>query len=226
MKNALMNFSGGKDSCLALFYALKSTEYCLVKLLTSVSKAYNRVSMHGVHEDLLLEQSLQIGLPLEIVYIPEDITTESYKNLMKDTLCSQEDINVGVFGDIFLEDLKVYRQMMLSEINWIAEFPLWKKNTFTLLKEFWDLGFKTKICSVDGSKLNKDFLGIDLDEYTVKQFPKNVDICGENGEFHTFVYDGPIFKNKINLRLDSIVSKEYRNNNHLFEYHFAELIKI
>jgi uncharacterized protein (TIGR00290 family) len=196
---------------MALFKIMNDPNYEVLSLLTTVNEEYLRVSMHGVHMDMIKEQALQIGIPLEIVFVPKDSSNESYEKAMREKLLYFKSLGVErvVFGDIFLEDLKLYRETKLSEVDLEGLFPLWKKDTGELIKEFWSLGFQTIICCINNSVLPGEYSGKILSEHLVEKFPPNVDLCGENGEFHTFVFKGPIFKEDIRLKIAEQVIKSY-----------------
>ena len=212
MKNAYFNWSTGKDSALALYKILHDNEYSIGTLVTTVNQKFNRVSMHGVSEILLDQQAKEIGLPLYKIYFPEEVSMESYNTIMKTNLTeiiSQKDYKYSVFGDIFLEDLKEFRETKLAEINLKGVFPLWKIDTSKIIEEFIDLGFKAITVAVNANLLDKSFVGRIIDKQFIKDLPANVDVCGENGEFHTFVFDGPIFKNPITFKIGEKVLKTY-----------------
>jgi uncharacterized protein (TIGR00290 family) len=210
----IFNWSGGKDSALCLYKLLKAQEYEVMCLLTSVSEQYQRISMHGVRVELLNAQVESIGLPLVKMEIPEMATMESYDAVMRITLqkLKNEGTTASVFGDIFLEDLRTYRENKLAEIGLKGIFPLWKKPTKELLQEFIDLGFKTIITCVNEKYLDKSFAGRIIDTNFLNDLPENVDPCGENGEFHTFVFDGPLFKKPIPFKKGEIVHRTYTPN--------------
>lgn len=208
-KISLFNWSGGKDSTLALHYILQNESFELRYLLTTVNDTYNRVSMHGVRERLLIAQANSIGIPLYQVRLPESPEMEVYEENMRKhmTLLKAEGITHSIFGDIFLEDLKAYRETKLAEINLEGIFPLWKKDTTAILREFISLGYKTVVvCAKEGLE---DFCGRVIDDSFIADLPPGIDPCGENGEFHTFVYDGPIFKNPVNFTLGEKVFKNF-----------------
>jgi uncharacterized protein (TIGR00290 family) len=217
---ALFNWSGGKDSSLCLYKMLKSKEYDISYLLTTISRQYNRISQHGVRTELLEQQTDSIGIPLYKLIMPEFPTMEAYNDLMKQTLAKfkNEDISVSIFGDIFLEDLRKYREEKLAEADFTGVFPLWKMDTKKLVQEFIDLEFKAVIVCVDEKKLDKSFAGREIDEAFLKDLPDDVDPCGENGEYHSFVYDGPIFKKPVAFTKGEIVYRQYnpppKENNH------------
>lgn len=208
-KQALFNWSGGKDSTLALHKVLEEKELAVNYLLTTLSDAYNRVSMHGVREELLVAQAESIGIPLYQVRLAESPQMDEYEKTMERHLnkLKLEGIATSVFGDIFLEDLKIYREKKLSEIGMEAVFPLWKKDTRAILKEFLALGYKTVVvCAQRGLET---FCGRVIDENFIDDLPEGIDPCGENGEFHTFVFDGPLFKHPVDFVTGEKVYKTY-----------------
>jgi len=208
---AIFNWSSGKDSALALYKTLQNPGIEIVSLLTSVNKQFNRISMHGVRTELLEQQAQSIGLPLYKMEIPEMPTMEVYEEVMRETLKHFTDKGVthSVFGDIFLEDLRKYREDKLAEMQLEGLFPLWKTNTKELIREFLDLGFKTIVTCVNERNLDKSFVGRIIDEQFLADLPEDVDVCGENGEFHTFTFDGPIFAEPINFKVGEIVYRKY-----------------
>lgn len=210
-ENIIFNWSGGKDSALCLYKILQTKQYEVMCLLTSISEEYQRISMHGVRVDLLDRQAESIGLPLIKMKIPEMPTMEIYEEVMTTTLTDlkAKGANASVFGDIFLEDLRKYRETKLSELNLKAIFPLWKIPTDKLIHEFIDLGFKTIITCVNEKYLDKSFAGRIIDSDFLKDLPDNVDPCGENGEFHTFTFDGPLFRKPISFDIGDVVYKKY-----------------
>lgn len=209
--NAFFNWSGGKDSALALYKAMRSDEYNIQCLLTNINSVHDRVSMHGVRRSLMEAQAASVGLPLVTVELPEAPSMEDYEEIMfnkvkalKDTGCSK-----AIFGDIFLEDLKVYREKKLKEAGIDCVFPLWKIDTAELVKEFISLGFKAIVVCVNEQYLDKRFCGRLIDASFVNDLPSNIDVCGENGEFHSFVFDGPIFKQPVQFKKGEIIYKQY-----------------
>jgi len=207
----IFNWSGGKDSALCLHKILQTRQYDVMCLLTSISEKYQRISMHGVRVDLLDAQADSIGIPLIKMQIPEMPTMENYENVMRTTLIDLKSngATACIFGDIFLEDLRTYRETKLTELNLKGLFPLWKIPTDKLVREFLDLGFKTIITCVNEKYLDKSFAGRIIDNDFLNDLPDNVDPCGENGEFHTFVFDGPIFKEPIPFDKGEIVYRKY-----------------
>lgn len=210
-KKALFNWSSGKDSALSLYKILQDPTFEIVSLLTSVNEKFERISMHGVRVSLLEAQARSIGLPLSKMIIPEMPSMEVYEKVMENTLSKfkQEGVEYSIFGDIFLEDLRKYREDKLAIIGFKGVFPLWKEDTKTLLEEFLSLGFKTIVVCVNEKYLDKSFVGRIIDATFISDLPKNVDVCGENGEFHTFTFDGPIFKNPIPFEIGEIVYRKY-----------------
>lgn len=215
MEKIVFNWSTGKDSALALYKLLQNNSYTVEHLLTSVNKHHDRVSMHGIRRSLLYKQAEELGIPLSTIELPEQPTMEEYENIMSSSLhhIQSKEIHTAAFGDIFLDDLKAYREQQLNKIGMKALFPLWKQDTTALLHEFIALGFKSVVVCVKSQLLNKSFVGKTIDHDFIADLPKNVDPCGENGEFHTFCYDGPIFKNPINFTIGKKVFRTYQNPN-------------
>lgn len=210
---AVFNWSGGKDSTLALHHVLQQKLIDVRCLLTTVNSSFNRISMHGVREALLVEQANSLKLPLFQVQLPEMPDMGIYEKTMFDALSNlkSEGITHSIFGDIFLEDLKVYRENQLVKIEMEAVFPLWKRDSLELVKEFIDLGYKTiVVCTQDGLQ---DFCGRVIDQSFINDLPNHIDPCGENGEFHTFVFDGPIFNQPIDFEIGELVYKTFSSPN-------------
>lgn len=206
------NWSGGKDSALSLYHVMKDGLYDVELLLTSVNAAFDRVSMHGVRNELLQQQAESIGLPLKKIELPETPSMNEYNNKMQETIgvLKNDGFLHAVFGDIFLEDLRTYREQQLAKAGIHAHFPIWKRDTKELLKEFLDLGFKTIIVCIKSELLDSSFSGRVIDYNFINDIPSNVDPCGENGEFHTFVFDGPIFEKPIDFTIGEKVYREYK----------------
>ncbi|MFD0993368.1 Dph6-related ATP pyrophosphatase [Tenacibaculum geojense] len=211
MKKAFFNWSSGKDAALALYKIQQQEEFLITTLLTNVNKDYKRISMHGLRESLLDAQVASLDLPLKKLYFPADVNMELYNSTMKSQMMEfvGNEVKYSIFGDIFLEDLKNYRDSKLAEVGLSGVYPLWKQNTKKVLQEFLDLGFKAITVCVNAKLLGKEFVGRIIDEEFVKDLPNNVDVCGENGEFHTFVFDGPIFKQPVNFKIGEKVLKSY-----------------
>lgn len=208
---AFMNWSGGKDSSLALYHILKNKHLPVEKLLTTVNNEYRRVSMHGVREDLLEQQASSIGIPLLKLALNDQPSMEEYEKQMEDTIkqLQNEKFTHSIFGDIFLQDLRIYRETQLAKVGITPVFPLWERNTIELIYEFIRLGFKTIIVCVNEKYLDKSFCGRIINEKFMADLPADVDACGENGEFHTFVFDGPIFNKPVPFNIGETVYRKY-----------------
>ncbi|WP_435624380.1 diphthine--ammonia ligase [Flagellimonas sp.] len=207
------NWSSGKDSALALYYLLRQGNISIDRLLTTVNGHYARVSMHGLRRSVLEAQTEAIGIPLDVIEVPENPSMEQYDALMKKKVLELKAAGYThtIFGDIFLEDLKKYREAMFRPLGIQPIFPLWKKDTKELLQEFIELGFRAIIVCINNSKLEKSFLGKELSLELMERFPEDVDPCGENGEFHTFCFDGPIFQYPVAFEVGEQIFKAYNN---------------
>ncbi|MBD2714947.1 diphthine--ammonia ligase [Hymenobacter sp. BT646] len=206
-----MNWSGGKDSALALYHALQNPRYHVTDLLTSVNAQYQRVSMHGVRVALLEQQAQRIGLPLTKLELPEMPGMDDYERLMKAALVPLQarGIQHAIFGDIHLEDLRYYREQQLARAGMQAVFPLWQRPTADLLREYLDLGFRAIVVCVNEKMLDASFCGRELDAEFLRDLPPEVDACGENGEYHSFVYDAPYFSAPIAVERGELVHRTY-----------------
>jgi uncharacterized protein (TIGR00290 family) len=203
-------WSGGKDSAMALHALGAEPGVRIAGLLTTVTEEYDRISMHGVRRALLEQQAESLGLPLHAVLIPPQCVNATYEARMKDAL--EQHLARGVrrvaFGDIFLEDLRVYREQNLAKVGMEAVFPIWKRDTRELARELIRLGFRAIAVCIDPRVLDSSFAGRELDESFFSDLPPGVDPCGENGEFHTFVFDGPIFRTPIRFRAGETVHRD------------------
>lgn len=208
---AIFNWSSGKDSSLALFKIIQENKYEITSLLTSINKEFQRISMHGVPVSLLEKQAESLGFPLIKMELPKEPSMEEYRSIMDKTMSHIQSMGVtaSVFGDIFLEDLRQYREEHLNTIGMEAVFPLWKKDTLELIHEFIDLGFKTIVTCVNETYLDKSFAGRVIDRDFIRDLPGHVDPCGENGEFHTFTFEGPVFKKPVIFEIGETVKKTY-----------------
>ena len=206
-----LNWSTGKDAALALYYLKQNPDFDVTHLLTAINSHHDRVSMHGLHRSLYLKQVQEIGLSFSTVELPENPSMKEYETSMSEAVLSlkSQGYEFAAFGDLFLEDLKKYRIEKLNSIAMNTVFPLWKKNTKELISEFVDLGFKAIVVSMNSNFLDKSFCGRIIDQNFLSDLPANVDPCGENGEFHTFCFDGPIFKNPIKFIKGENTYKEY-----------------
>jgi uncharacterized protein (TIGR00290 family) len=228
-QRAFFNWSGGKDSAFALFRILLEEKLSVEYLFTTVNKEYKRISMHGVREELLDAQAKSIGIELKKLYLPEYASMDEYNSVLTESIkqFKNDGIEHAVFGDIFLEDLREYREKKLEEAGVACHFPLWKEDTALLVKKFIDLGFKTIVTSVDERYLDKSFAGRIIDKEFLADLPKNVDPCGENGEFHSFVFDGPLFKSPMKFQKGEVVYRRYENgNNHKTGFWYCDLIQL
>jgi uncharacterized protein (TIGR00290 family) len=205
---AIFCWSGGKDSAFALFKILQEGLFDVVSLLTTLNKTHKRVSMHGVRETLLDSQSASLEMPLAKVWVKGN-SNEEYESLMEAQLLKfkKKGVTHVIFGDIFLEDLRAYREAKLSTIGLTGVFPLWKMDTKTLINEFQNAGFETVTCCISSKTLPECFIGKKVDQEFLDGLPEHIDPCGENGEFHTFCYKGPIFKNVIPFVTGDIIFK-------------------
>jgi uncharacterized protein (TIGR00290 family) len=203
-------WSGGKDSAMALHALRRQSGVRVTGLLTTVTEDYERISMHGVRRSLLLRQAQAIDLPLYEVTIPPRCVNPIYEARMEEALRAQiqQGVHTVAFGDIFLQDLREYRERNLARVEMNAVFPIWKRDTQDLAEEFCAQGFRAVAVCIDSKKLSRDFAGRELNESFFRDLPDDVDPCGENGEFHTFVYDGPIFSHSIPLQRGEIVERD------------------
>ena len=209
MTKTFLHWSSGKDSALSLYYLQK--ERPITKLLTTVNAETQHVNMHGISAELLLAQEESLGIPIQQVHLQPDLSLKSYNNQMESVYRSlwNEGYDTAAFGDILLEDLKEYREKELDRIGVKYEFPLWGQDTKKVMEDFISLGFKAVVVAVQANKLSKDWVGRIIDENFLKDLPKDVDWSGENGEYHTFVFDGPNFKNPIAYKIHTIVERNF-----------------
>jgi uncharacterized protein (TIGR00290 family) len=207
-----VSWSSGKDSALALYEVMNNPDIQVVGLLTTITEGSNLVSMHHVDGALVEQQAALIGLPLDVIYINPNDSNENYGNSMRHTLSryQHEGVTAVVSGDIFLDELRARREQNLARIGLRAIFPLWDMDTQDLLARFVRLGFKAVITSVDSVLLNKDYLGKLIDAQFSESLPEGVDPCGEQGEYHTFVFDGPIFQMPIQYTMGEVKTLENR----------------
>jgi len=210
MEKVILAWSGGKDSAMSLYEVQSSGKYEIVSLLTTINKDYDRVSMHGVRRTLVEQQALSLGLPMEKVLVPKSCSNEEYEARMGEVLTrfKQDGINQVVFGDIFLEWVKEYRENNLAKLGMRGVFPIWGRDTAKLTRSFITLGFQAVITCVDTKVLAQRFLGRMLDRQFLAELPPDVDLGGENGEFHSFVFAGPVFKDRIAYTLGETVQRD------------------
>jgi uncharacterized protein (TIGR00290 family) len=225
-----LSWSGGKDSAMALYELRRSKRYEVVSLLTTVSAEYDRVSHHGVRAELLEVQAAAVGLPLQKLCITTHTNpcrTDSdggvmheYERLMTETMLRYKAAGVThvAFGDIFLQNLRACREDNLARVAMRGVFPIWQRDTAELVQTFLDLGFKAYLTCVDAKKLGKAFAGRALDGHFIHDLPADVDPCGEHGEYHSFVFDGPIFQWPVRVRVGDVVLRDRR--------YFADLLPV
>lgn len=210
IERVLMGWSGGKDSALSLHELQGDPGVEVAGLLTTLTEGYDRVSMHAVRRTLLEQQAEAVGVPLHKVYIPQNCTNEIYEARMREALeaFQAQRITTNAFGDLFLEDVRQYRERNLARIGMKAIFPIWGQDTHALARSFVDMGFKAILTCVDPRHLDRSFAGRFFDGTLLEDLPPEVDPCGENGEFHTFVFDGPIFQHPIQCAVGEVVERD------------------
>jgi len=220
-EKVLLSWSGGKDSAMALYELLRSSRYKVVSLLTTLSKQYKRISHHGVRVELLEQQATALGIRLHKLYLPyPNCSSAGYEAAMKKVMLEYKDSGIitVAFGDVFLQDLREYRERNLAKVGMKGIFPIWQRDTTELVETFIALGFKAYLTCVDSKKLGKEFAGRLIDAGLIRDLPGGVDPCGENGEFHSYVYDGPIFQRPVGVSVGRVVLRDIR--------YFADLIPV
>jgi uncharacterized protein (TIGR00290 family) len=218
-EKVVLAWSGGKDSAMALYALLACGQYDVVSLLTTICKQYERISHHGVRVELLKQQAAELGIPLHEVYLHQaNCSIEDYEAIMSKVILEYKDNGIlsFAFGDVFLQDLREYRERNLAKVGAKVIFPIWHRDTTELVRKFIDLGFKAYLTCVDGGKLGREFAGRPIDADLIRDLPDGVDPCGENGEYHSFVYDGPIFRRPLDLGVGEVVLRDVR--------YFADLV--
>lgn len=205
-----LSWSGGKDSALALWALREEQGICPDALITTVTDVYDRISMHGVRRELLREQAQSLGVPLVEVGIPPVCVNEVYEQRMAEAFAREPLASVErvAFGDLFLADIRAYREQRLNASGRQALFPLWQRDTADLARRFVAAGFAAILVCVDPGKLDRSFAGRAFDTQLLHDLPGGVDPCGENGEFHTFVYGGPIFPSPIECERGDVVERD------------------
>lgn len=218
MKRAYFNWSGGKDSAFALWTVLQEKQYQVDYLLTSINAAYDRISMHGVRRSLLEKQVEGIGIPLTTIELPEQPSMEEYEAAMRERVewLVDRGMEASIFGDIFLEDLRKYREDQLQALGMECVFPIWKRSSSELAHQFIQAGFQSIIVCVNEKYVGKEFCGRLFNEEFINDLPAGVDPCGENGEFHSFVFDGPLFSTPIEFEKGEIVYRQYKGGEGFF----------
>ena len=206
----VMGWSGGKDSALALLRLQRQGRYEVAGLLTTVTEAFHRISMHGVRDELLQAQAQAVGLPLLRVLIPTPCSNAQYEQAMGEAIARLKEQGVQAlgFGDLFLQDIRRYREQQLASTGVAPVFPLWGADTAALARTLLAEGFRATLCCVDPRKLPGQWVGRPYDAALLAELPPTVDPCGENGEFHTFVHDGPNFSAPVPITVGERVERE------------------
>ena len=209
-KKTLLSWSSGKDSAWALHILRRQEDIEVVGLFSTVNKKYERVAMHAVRNELICQQAESVDLPLQLIPIPYPCSDSEYKTIMGNFIEGEksQEINCFAFGDLFLKEVRSYREASLAETGIKPLFPLWGIATHELSKEMIGSGLRAKITCIDPKCLSVDFAGHEYDNAFFEQIPDSVDPCGENGEFHSFVYDGPMFKSKVHVQVGETVSRD------------------
>lgn len=226
--DTLLSWSGGKDSMMSL-HRLVQENRPPRGLLTTFSGEHRRITMHGVRESLLDAQAEALGFPVQKIFLPADADMKTYNHAMHAAyeLALAEGATKVAFGDIFLEDLKHYRERQVEKASLKGVFPIWGTGTRELMEEFLRLGYKTVVVALDSSRLPQEFIGREINMDFLQALPDDVDPCGENGEFHTFVIDGPLFKNPLTPEFGDVVERHYpspADKNKLITYYFQDLL--
>ena len=199
---------------MAAYHLIASQKYEIAALLTTVTAEFDRISMHGVRRELLEQQAKSLGIPLHMVMIPKDCTNEIYETRMREALnhFKAQGITKVAFGDLFLEDLKQYRDERLAQVGMTGLYPIWMRDTEELIRTFIGLGFKAILACVDTQAIDASFAGREIDHDLLRDLPESADPCGEYGEYHSFVYAGPIFKKAIACKTGERVMRTPRFN--------------
>ena len=210
MKRTLLSWSSGKDSAWSLYLLRQQNEHEIVGLLTTFNQAANRVAMHAVRRSLVEAQARTAGIPLWDVDLPQPCSNEDYESIMKQTCKAavQSGIECIAFGDLFLTDIRAYREKQLENSGLQPIFPVWGTPTAKLAHSMIKSGVHAKLTCVDPKRLSPEFVGREFDEQLLSDLPPEVDPCGENGEFHTFVYAGPMFGHNLSVEVGEIVSRD------------------
>ena len=207
--STVLSWSGGKDSCFALDHLLKGGTH-VAALLTTITREFDRISMHGVRRALLQSQAAALGIPLYEAFIPKSASNEQYELAMGEAFADfrSRGVTKVAFGDLFLEEIRAYRERLLSNHGMAGLYPLWHRDTAALIREFIEAGFKTIVICVDPAKLDPSFAGRVIDADFLADLPATVDPCGENGEFHTFVFEGPLFRDPVKFVVGELVCRD------------------
>lgn len=200
-KKAVFNWSGGKDSALALYTVLQQKQFEVVALLTTVNEETELSSMHAIPFSLLMKQAESIGIPLYPVFLPKNLPVYEQRMLDAAQHFKAQGVEHFIFGDIYLSDVRKYREDRLHPLGIEVVEPIWNLDSTEVMQNFLDSGIRTKIIVTDASKLDRSFIGQDIDAALIERMPEDVDICGENGEYHTFAYAGALFKQTVEFEI-------------------------
>ncbi|MCB1392121.1 adenine nucleotide alpha hydrolase [Nitrobacter sp.] len=208
--NALISWSSGKDSAFALHQIRREGAFDVVGALTTVNESFDRVSIHGVRQKLLDAQLTAAGLPPRIVPLPNPCPNDAYEARMKRAMADAKRAGIThiIFGDLFLADIRAYREQKLAGTGIAPVFPLWDRPTSVLAREMIASGLEARLASIDRAKLDRSFAGRAFDKRLLEDLPAGIDPCGENGEFHTFVFAAPIFSQRIEVTCGDIVERD------------------
>ncbi|WP_039909589.1 ATP-binding domain-containing protein [Acinetobacter beijerinckii] len=226
-KKAVFNWSGGKDSALALYKVLQQNEFEVVALLTTVNEETELSSMHAIPFSLLMKQAESIGIPLYPVFLPKNLPAYEQRMLDAAHHFKAQGIEHFIFGDIYLSDVRKYREDRLYPLGIEVVEPIWNLNSNEVMQNFLDSEIKTKIIVTDASKLDESFIGQDIDAALLERMPSEVDVCGENGEYHTFAYAGALFKNPVQFEIIETRKMSYDfklDNGEEKTYHYWQAI--
>jgi len=207
-------WSGGKDSALTLAALRDDPSYRVVALVTTITQGYDRISIHGIRRSILAAQTAELGVPLFESFIPPNGANADYEGALDESLrqvrTALPEVRHLAFGDLFLTDVRAYREALLPRLGWTGVFPLWGRNTARLAETFIAAGFRAILCCVDTTQLDASFAGRAFDRALIADLPPGVDPCGERGEFHTCVYDGPLFRRGLRVRRGVQVLRDER----------------
>jgi uncharacterized protein (TIGR00290 family) len=208
----LVSWSGGKDCALALYELLRAGDFEIVALLTTITEDYDKVSMHGIRTALIDLQGKALGIPVEKVHLANDAANKEYEERLTKTLTryKEQGVKSFAFGDLYLDEVRKYREKNLARIAMEAVFPLWGRDTNLIAQQFINSAFKAVVTCVDSKALDRTFIGRSIDKQFLSELPASVDCCGENGEYHSFVYDGPIFNQRISHQTGQVVLRDNR----------------
>lgn len=227
---SVFNWSGGKDSAFALYKVLQSGLYDVVALLTTVNSSSSRSTMHDIPLELLKRQASSIGIPLYVVNLSPASGMDEYNKAMSDAVLhfKEQGVTTFIFGDIFLYDVRKYREDALRPLGIDVLEPLWDKSSWEVMEEFLQSGLKTIIVTTTATVLGREYIGRHIDESLIKDLPESADVCGEQGEYHTFCYDGPIFSHPVTFTLGQPYEKSFPiklddGTEQIFSYWFADL---